>query len=334
MYKKILLASSIATILFAGCSSKQYFEPKETTSLTAFNMSDKLINYSRDGATLASGTILTKNQAIKIKLDKGFYFINNNRNAAITADLQGNCHIVTKKGTVASAKFPQALVAGTLIGQYLVYVLQNNNYGIYDFKENRIVYNNEANKAYAIDRRIANPLPVDKLVVIPTLDGKLVVLDLTTRKISKEIFVSTEKSLNNIIFLGQLNNALIASTPHKMISLSSKGKKEYDKEIADVIIDGGNIFVFQKDGKIAKLDESLSVISEKKFKFAHFSRSAVDEEKVYGLEKQGYLIVANRNLSKHRVYTASEVEDFTFVSGDKLYYNNGEVIDLSKLSYK
>ena len=333
MYKKILLASSIATILFAGCSSKQYFEPKETASLSTSNMGDELINYSRDGATLASGTILTKDQAIKIKLEKGFYFINNNRNAAVTADLQGNCHIVTRKGTVASAKFPQALVAGTLIGQYLVYVLQNNNYGIYDFKANKIVYNNEAHKAYAIDRRIANPLLVDKLVVIPTLDGKLVILDLTTRKIAKEIFVSTEKSLNNVIFLGKLNNALIAATPHKMISLSSKGKKEYDKEIADVVINGGNIFVFQKNGKIAKLDESLSVISEKKFKFAHFSTAAVDDKKVYALEKQGYLVVANRNLSKHKVYNVSEVEEFTFVSGDKIYYD-GEIIDLSKLSYE
>ncbi len=333
MYKKILLASTIATILFAGCSSKQYFEPQKSLSLSTYNIGDRIVNYSRDGATLASGTILTKNQAKKIKLDKGFYFINNNKHAAITADLQGNCHIVTQKGTVASAKFPQALVAGTLIGQYLIYVLQNNNYGIYDLKSNRVVYNNEANKAYAIDKRVANPILVDKLVVIPTLDGKLVILDLTTLKITKEMFVSTEKSLNNIIFLGTLNNALIAATPHKMISLSAKGKKEYDKEIAEVVIDGGNIFVFQKNGKIAKLNELLSVIAEKKFKFAHFSAGAVDDKKVYGLEKQGYLIVSNRNLSKYNVYNVPEVDDFTFVSGDKIYYN-GEVIELSKLSYE
>ncbi len=333
MYRKILLASTIATILFAGCSSKQYFEPQQTTSLSTYNMRDKLINYSRDGATLASGTILTKNEAKKIKLDKGFYFINNNQKAAITADLQGNCHIVTRRGTVASAKFPQALVAGTLIGQYLIYVLQNNNYGIYDFKANKIIYNNEAHKAYAIDRRIANPLLVDKLVVIPTLDGKLVILDLTTKKITKEMFVSTEKSLNNIIFLGTLNDTLIAATPHKILSLSSKGKKEYNKEISEVVINGGNIFVFQKDGKIAKVDESLSVIAEKKFKFAHFSVGTVDATKVYGLEKQGYLIVANRNLSKDKIYRVPEVEDFTFVSGDKIYYDE-KIIDLSKLNYE
>ena len=333
MYKKLLLASSIIMTLFIGCSSKQYFTPEETFSLSPSNIGDELIHYSRDGATLASGTILTKDEAVKLKLDKGFYFINNNRKAAITADLQGNCHIVTEKGTVAKAKFPTALVAGTLVGQYLIYVLQNNNYGIYDFQKQAIVYNQEAHKAYAIDRRIANPLLVDKLVVIPTLDGKLVILDLSTRKIVKELYVSTESSLNNIIFLGKIKNSLIAATPHKVLSLSSKGKRELDKAINEVIINNGKIFVFEKDGKIVQVDETLSIISEKKFKFAHFSVAGVDAQKVYALEKQGYLIVANRSLSKYKVYKTSDVEDFAFISGDKIYYD-GEIIDLSKLSYE
>ena len=333
MYKKILLASSIATTLFMGCSSKQYFTPKETFSLSNSNMGDELIHYSRDGATLASGTILTKKQAIKLKIDKGFYFINNNRKAAITADMQGNCHIVTQKGTVAKAKFPKALVAGTLVGQYLIYVLQNNNYGIYDFKTQSIVYNKEAHKAYAIDRRVANPLLVDKLVVIPTLDGKLVILDLSTRKIVKELYVSTESSLNNIIFLGKIKNSLIAATQNKVLSLSSKGKRELDKAINDIIINNGKLFVFEKDGKIAQLDETLSIISEKKFKFAHFSVANVDAKKIYALEKQGYLIVSNRSLSKYKVYKTSKIKGFAFVSNNKIYHD-GDIIDLSALSYE
>ena len=333
MYKKILLASTIATLLFAGCSSKQYYDPEQTSSLSSSNMGDELIHYSRDGATLASGKILTKTQTVNLKLEKGFYFINNTKNAAITADLQGNCNIVTEKGTVASAKFPKAMVAGTLIDQYLVYVLQNNNYGIYDFKENKVIYNNKSNKAYAIDRRIANPLKVDNLAVIPTLDGKIIILDLSTRKIAKEMYVSTEKSLNNIIFLGQLGNTLIAATPNKVLSLSSKGKKELNKAVSEVSISNGKLFIFAKDGNIMKLDESLSVISEKKFKFAHFSVGTVDSEKIYGLDKQGYLVVANRSLSKHKVYNMSDVEGFAFVSAGKLYHD-GEIIDLSKLSYE
>ena len=124
MFKKILLAAALALIVFSGCSGKQYYEPENTISLSGTSMGDELIHYSRDGATLASGKVLTKTQTVNLKLKKGFYFINNSNNAAITADLHGNCNIVTQKGVVASPKFSKALVAGTIMGKYLVYVLQ------------------------------------------------------------------------------------------------------------------------------------------------------------------------------------------------------------------
>jgi hypothetical protein len=333
MYKKILLASLVTGILFSGCSSKQYYEPEQTSSLSSSSMGDELIHYSRDGATLASGKILTKTQMVNLKLQKGFYFINHNGKAAVTADGQGNCNIVMKQGTVASAKFPKTLVAATLIGENLIYVLQDNSYGVYNFKQKKIVYNNKSNKVYAIDRRIANPLQIDKLVVIPTLDGKLTILDLVTLKVAKEMYVSTETTLNNIIFLGTVKNTLIAATPNKVLSVSSKGKTELDTAISEVAISNDNVFVFAKDGRILKLKENLSIIAEKKFKFAHFSVAAVDAQKVYALDKQGYLVVSNKTLSKQKVYNVSEVDNFAFVSEDKLYCD-GEIIELSKLSYE
>lgn len=333
MYKKILLASSIATMMFTGCGSKQYYTPAQSKSISTATMGDKIAYYSRDGATLASGRILTKNQSLKLKLEKGFHFINHANNAAITADLQGNCNIVTAEGTAASVKFPQALVAGTLIGKYLVYVLQNNHFGVYDFEKKSIIYNNKAEKAYAIDTRIANPLRVDNLVVVPTLDGKLTILDLATLKIAKEMYVSTETSLNNIIYLNRLHNTLIAATPNKVLSISNKGRKELDTAVSDVIIDGDSIFVFAKDGRILNLDESLSVISEKKFKFAHFSVATVFNDKVYALDKQGYLIVSNKSFSQHKVYKIDKVESSAFVSNGKLYYD-GKMVELNKLSYE
>jgi hypothetical protein len=333
MLKEILLATSIATLVFTGCSSKQYYEPENTSSLSAMGMGDKLIHYSRDGATLASGKVLTKTQTVDLKLQKGFYFINNSNNAAITADLHGNCHIVTEKGVVASTKFPKALVAGTLIGKHLVYVLQNNHYGVYDFSQKKTVYTNKSTKVFAIDTRIANPLAIDKLVVIPTLDGKLTILDLSTLKITKEMYVSTESTFNNIIYLAKIKNTLIAATPNKVLSISAQGKKELDTTVAEVIVSNNAVFVFAIDGRILKLNESLSIISEKKFKFAHFSTAAINNDKVFALDKQGYLIVANQSLSKHKVYKVSEVNSYTFVSNGQLYFDN-EIIDLNKLSYE
>ncbi len=333
MYRKLLLATAIAALTLSGCGSRQYYTPERTYNASTSNMGDSIIHYSRDGATLASGNVLTKHQMVKLKLEKGFHFINNAKNVAITADAQGNCNIVAAKGTVASAKFPQALVAGTIIGKYLVYVLQNNNFGVYDFESKSIVYNNKSEKAYAIDTRIANPLHVDNLAVIPTLDGKLVVLDLSTLKVSKEMYISTEKSLNNVIFLGRLKNTLIGATPNKVLSISSKGKKELNKAVSEVVIDKDAVFVFAKDGKIMQLNDELSVNSEKKFKFAHFSVATVYNDKIYSLDKQGYLIVSNKSFSKHKVYKVPEVEGYAFVSNGKIYYD-GTIIKLNTLSYE
>ena len=333
MYRKLLLATTIAALTLSGCGSRQYYTPEQTYNASTANMGDSIIHYSRDGATLASGNVLTKHQMVKLKLEKGFHFINNAKNVAITADAQGNCNIVAAKGTVASAKFPQALVAGTIVGKYLVYVLQNNNFGVYDFESKSIVYNNKSEKAYAIDTRIANPLHVDNLAVIPTLDGKLVVLDLSTLKVSKEMYISTEKSLNNVIFLGRLKNTLIGATPNKVLSISSKGKKELNKAVSEVVIDKDAVFVFAKDGKIMQLNDELSVNSEKKFKFAHFSVATVYNDKVYSLDKQGYLIVSNKSFSKHKVYKVPEVEGYAFVSNGKIYYD-GTIIKLNTLSYE
>jgi len=333
MYKQILLASTISALMLTGCGSKQYYTPEQTHTASATPMGDTIVHYSRDGATLASGNVLTKNEMVKLKLEKGFHFINNAKNVAITADQQGNCNIVSAKGTVASAKFPQALVAGTLVGQYLVYILQNNHFGVYDLKTKAPVYSSKSEKAYAIDTRISNPLRVDNLMVIPTLDGKLTILDLSTLKVTKEMYVSTENSLNNIIFLGRLNNTLVAATPHKVLSISNKGKKELDTAISEVVIDKESIFVFAKDGRILKLNEELSVDSEKKFKFAHFSVATLFNDRVYALDKQGYLIVSNKSFSKHKVYNLSEVEGYAFISNGKLYYD-GKIIDLNTLNYE
>jgi len=333
MYKKILLVSSVAIVLFSGCSSKQYYEPEQTDKASSSSMGDKIIHYSRDGATLASGAVLTKDQRVNLKLEKGFYFINNSQSAAITADAHGKVNIVTQKGTVATTTFPQAVVSATIIGKYLVYVLQNNTFGVFNFESKALEYSGKAQKAFAIDTRIANPLKVDNLVIIPTLDGKLTILDLSTFKISKEMYVSTESSLNNIIFLKRLNNTLIAATPNKILSISNKGKKELDTAISEVVIQEKNLFVFAKDGRILKLDESLTIDSEKKFKFAHFSVATVYKDKVYALDKQGFLIVSNKSFSKHKVYKVSEVEGYAFVSEGKLYYD-GKIIELSSLNYE
>ncbi|HHH19733.1 MAG TPA: hypothetical protein ENK86_04405 [Campylobacterales bacterium] len=330
--RRLLLPLSVALLLLSGCGSRQYYTPQSTHSAASSSVAE-VVSFSRDGATLSGGKALNAKQELGFVLEEGYAFINNTSSAAITANRQGNCRIYTPEGSAKAITLPKALVAGTVIENQLVYLLQDNNYGIYDLSSDTVVYNNKAKKAFSIDTRIANPMRVDNLVVIPTLDGKLVVLDLKTHKIAKEIYVTTESSLNNVIFLRRLGNTLIAATPHGVISVSNQGRREFKRAISEVAIDGEHVFVFAKDGLIAKLDESLKVLAEKKFKFAHFSIAGIEGDKLYALDKQGYLIVTNKSFTKHRDYKLPDVEGYGFASAGKLYYD-GHRVDLSRLGYE
>ena len=332
MQSKFLLLTSTLVILFSGCSSKQYYTPKSVESGSeAINSTYYIVNFSRDGATLENGAILTREGRIKLDIPDGYLFIHRTRDGIVIANREGDCKIL-RGSTIQSIKFPKALIAGTVIDDKLLYLLRDNSFGIYNLSTKSITFNNKGEKIYSIDTRVANPIRVDKLAVVPLLNGKVEILDLNSNRLVKEIFVSGEKSLNNVIFIKRLKNTLIVATPHKLVAISTKGKREFKREISEVVLDGDSIFIFTKDGTIARLNDSLVVQDEKKFKFAHFSVATIYKDRVYALDKQGYLIVSNRDFTKYRVYNFSEVDGYSFVSGRYIYYN-GNRIDMERLGY-
>jgi len=331
MYSKFLLIGSI--VLFVGCSSRQYYTPQKIASSVSPLNSEEVAYFNRAGATLDNGQVLVRRGALKLILKKGYKFINGSSNGIIISNKDGKCTVL-RNGKTQAIELPKEVVAGSIFGDKLVYVLRDNNYGIYDLSKNSIVFNDNSQRALNVDIRIENPIKVENLVVIPLLNGKIVILDLASHKVIKDILVSDNDILNNIILLKQVDNTLIAVTPHKIIAISKNGRREFAKEISEVIIDNdGSIFVFAKDGKIFRLDKNLTVQDEKKFRFAHFSVATVYKDRVYALDKQGYLIVSNKNFTKYKVYEVPEVDGFSFVSGKYIYYD-GNKIDLDSLTYE
>lgn len=332
MRSKFLLLSSIVLFSFTACGSKQYYTPQNITNSKSPSSSQKIINFNRAGATLENGTVLSQQGVLKLKLKDGYKFINQNPNGIIISNKDGKCTILRHNSSQA-IKFPKELIAGTIIDNNLIYLLKDNNFGIYDLSKKSIIYNNKAEKVFSIDSRVTNPIQVENLAIIPLLNGKLVVLDLKKHKIVKEIFVSIENTLNNIIFLKRFKNTLISATPYKIISVNKQGKREFSQAISEIIINKNSIFVFAKDGKISRLDDKLTVQDEKKFKFAHFSISTIYKDKIYALDKQGYLIVTNKDFTKYKVYEFPEVDGYSFASGRYIYYD-GNKIDLDSLNYE
>ncbi len=85
------------------------------------------------------------------------------------------------------------------------------------------------------------------------------------------------------------------------------GIKELEEEISEVAIDGSNIFI---SWKMEEYWEQIPIESqdEKKFKFAHFVAGTLHGDRLFALEKQGYLIVTNRNFTKRDVYRQPEID--------------------------
>jgi hypothetical protein len=173
---------------------------------------------------------------------------------------------------------------------------------------------------------------IDSLVIMPMLDGKLVIMDSQDPVDAKVIYLSSDKIFNNVIYLSRMGDTLIAATPKKLISVGVDGQMEYRANISDVAVSGNTIYLFTKEGEIIKLDRMLKDLGLKKFKYAHFAASTVVGGKIYALDQQGSLIVLSSDLKKYKIYDIGEVESPVFISGTKLY-KDGKIINLSKLSY-
>jgi len=330
------LLLTAAALLFSGCSSKQYFEPEQTYSasqaMTAYGSS--IVDLSRDGATLQNGQYIGKKGVQHINLGEGYRFLSESATYVLAGNSEGKLKIINKKSgkVIRTVDLEVPIVSASIHNGTVAYILNNNAFGIYRISGDKKVMENRSEITYAIDTRAASPMFIDSLVIMPMLDGKLVIMDSQDPVDAKVIYLSSDKIFNNVIYLSRMGDTLIAATPKKLISVGVDGQMEYRANISDVAVSGNTIYLFTKEGEIIKLDRMLKDLGLKKFKYAHFAASTVLGGKIYALDQQGSLIVLSSDLKKYKIYDIGEVESPVFISGTKLY-KDGKIINLSKLSY-
>jgi len=324
-------------LLLSGCSSKKYFEPENTFSASYASKSygADIIDLSRDGGTLSNGQYLGKAGVSTINLGEGYRFLNESKSYVLAANAEGILKVIDKKTKepVRAVSLHIPVVAATIKNGVIAYILNNNTFGIYLMKDNRKIVENRSERTYAIDTRAANPMFIENLVVMPMLDGKLIIVNTADTENAKVVYISSEPAFNNVIYLSRMGNTMVAATPKRLIALGTEGKLEYKANISEVAIDNRRIYLFTKEGKVVALNSHLEVIGTSKFKFAHYAVGTAFDGKVYALDQQGSLIVMNSDLTKSKIYDVGAVEAPAFITGTKLY-KDGDVIELSKLGYE
>ena len=331
------IAFTTLALLFSGCSSKKYFEPETTFSASSASKSfgGELIDLSRDGGTLDNGHYLGKSGINAIDLGEGYRFLNENNRYVLAANTEGILKIINKKTgeTQRAVSLHIPVVSASIKNGIIAYILNNNTFGIYEMGSNRKIVESRSEQVFAIDTRAASPMFIENLVVMPMLDGKLIIVNINDTENAKVVYISSEPAFNNVIYLSRMGNTMVAATPTRVMTLGSAGKLEYRANISEVAIDGKRIYLFTKEGKILALNSSLKVVASSKFKFAHYSVATAFGGRVYALDQQGSLIVLNSDLAKYKIYDVGAVDEPAFISGTKLY-KDGKVIELSKLGYE
>jgi len=319
----ILLAT---LFLLTACGSKKYFEPenvKSTLKVEESKLSSSIKSMNREGATLEDGTIITRDGISEFKLPSNFEFLNVSSTGKILATNNKDTLLIGNE----EFKVKNIVIAASLKDNKLALVYSNNSIELLNVDTKKTLYKEYLSVSLANDSRIANPHFMGNLVLFPTLNGKVIIVSAITNESVKNISVDLDNEFNNIIFLKVIQDkqTLIASTPNKIVTISTKNILAKDYEIRDIITNGKNIYLATIDGRLIKLNLALEELESRKFKYSKIHALAYTTS-LYAVESQNFLINVNEDFTNDIVYDFDfDNEERLIIIGNKIYTDSREI---------
>ncbi len=316
--------------MFSGCSSKKVFEPKivkdEWSRYGDRNLS--IIDVGSNLALLEDRTVLTKDGIVNIKIDDTQRVISDSDGWIISSQIDGNLTLSSKESSKEIVfELKKTIATASVKDNNLAVLFADNEMALYNIQTKETILKEQGSKSLAVDARIVAPYFMNGLVVYSTLDGKVIIVNIQLKKRLRTIIVSSKNTFNNIIYFNIIDNKIIAATNTTILSISSK-ETRVKYEIRNIIYDNENIFITTKQGEVISLNSNLDLNTKTKFPFAHFLAMIADEDKLYLLEKEGYMIVLDKkDMTQYSVYNVNIEEDYLFI-GDKVFYIDDEYISI------
>jgi len=328
LFKSALLSTSL--LLFSACSSKEVYEPiKLDADWKAYETSkEAIIDTSSNVALLEDRTVLTEDGSIvDITVAPSFRLISQSDEWIVSASVDGNVTLVFKNDiTVFKHLALKKSVAGASVsGNELAVLFADNEMAIYDIDTQATLFKEQGGKYTAVDSRVVNPIFMRGLVLFGTLDGKVVFVNQAKRKRLRTVIVSSEDNFNNVIAFNVVENKIIAATSYKILSMAKK-EIRVKYELRSIVYDTNRVYIATKQGEIISLTSNLQVESKVKFPFAHFYAMVVVGEKLYVLEKEGYLIVLDKNSFEYTVHEVDFDDGFVFTTKDTFFVDDKKIL--------
>ena len=321
---KNLIFLAIFALVFSACSTKrQYFEPTNISGDAKISSLNASIKHStRNGATLSNGTLITQNGLQSKALSANEYFLGSYEGQDVSSTIEGKLTIRQGSALVFEHQFDEAIVSASIEGNRLAALSAANKIYLLLIDTNEVILEYASGASYAQDARTAAPVFLNTIIVYPTLDGKVMIVQKDSGTIVRDAVVSSENFFNNIIYLDVEGDYLYAASGTRILSISPDRTTTIAEQIKDIKLHNGRIYVLLKNGFIKVYDLNLREIGKREFKFAIFSNIIARGNKLYIFEKTGYIIETDLNLGNERILKASEITDKSFASSNAFYYDN------------
>ncbi|EPZ68751.1 plasmid stabilization protein [Helicobacter pylori UM038] len=225
-------------------------------------------------------------------------------------------------------------LSASVKGNLLAMVLADNSANLYDITSQKLLFSEKGSPSTTINSLMAMPIFMDTVVVFPMLDGRLLVVDYVHGNPTpiRNIVISSDKFFNNITYLIVDGNNMIASTGKRILSVVSGQEFNYDGDIVDLLYDKGTLYVLTLDGQILQMDKSLRELNSVKLPFASLNTIVLNHNKLYSLEKRGYVIEVDLNdFNSYNVYKTPTIGSFKFFSSNRL--DKGVFYDKNRVYY-
>jgi len=325
---KSILFFIVTVLFFSGCSSKQYYSPDNEA--LEFEFPNKIITtpsyiktINANGATTKDNRVINAFGISGFHLADGYEYLNSYEDEIIAADKRGNLYLSESNITL---EFNTNTIAATKKDNLLALVFSDNSFAVYDIEEKKFKLKEYLEPSFVNDTRIAMPLILNKIILFPTLDGKIVIVDNESFKITRTLSVDLQNEVNNIVLLQTIGDTLVAATANKIVSLNNGRFNTKELHIQNYTLDDKAIYLALLDGNILKLDFDLKILESKKFKFAKFHAIALDNQKnIYLVESQGYVVKLSSDFKSHGV------EKISFFEDEKIYTNRNKIYFENKL---
>ncbi|MCD6190731.1 MAG: hypothetical protein J7K14_04210 [Sulfurimonas sp.] len=328
--KNYILLASIFALLFSACSTKEVYKPiyLDADWEKYENADAEIIDKSLNIALLDNSKVLVKDDILDVAIDETHRVISYSDGWVFTSSIDGNASLISVNDTTRVEHFElkKSIASATVNGDNLAILFADNEIAIYSISSKKAIFKEQESKSLAVDARIVNPYFMNDLVLFSTLDGKVIIVNIKLKKKLRTVIVSSEDNFNNIIYFNVIDNKIIAATSYKILSLASKEiRAKY--EIRSVVNDDKDMFITTKQGEVISLTPDLQVNAKIKFPFAHFLGMISQGDKLYILEKEGYMIVLDKDMYNYTVHEVDLEDGFVFVA-DKLFYVADEKISI------